>query len=326
MTHFTHIADLGPVGVAELLNEALAWKQHAPSRPLQDAILGMVFFNPSLRTRTSFEAAMIRGGGQAIVLEVGGGVWKLESKDGVVMDSDRAEHLREAVPVLSRFVDLLAVRTFLGEGGAVEEEEDPIINGFRRHATVPLISMESAREHPCQGLADLLTLRETFGQTQGLDVTLAWAPHIRPLPRAVPNSFLLTAAAAGCHVRITHPEGFELAPSVMAEAERYAREAGGSVSVVPDRNQAIAGSAALYAKAWGPLVGEAPTRQLDWMVRGIDLEGLRRDGIFLHCLPLRRNVEIADEVLDGPRSRVVDQAENRFHVQRVALQRLWRSR
>ena len=213
MRHLTRIQDLGPQGVETILAQAAAWKRQAPGPVFQNRLLGMVFFNPSLRTRTSFEAVMLRSGGHAIVLDVGNGVWKLEDRVGAVMNGDRAEHIKEAAPVLSRFVDMLGVRAFSGGGGDEEDEQDSVINAFRRHATVPLVSMESAREHPCQGLADMLTLRENFGSTKKLPVTLTWAPHIKPLPKAVPNSFLLSAAAAGCEVRVAHPPGFDLHPA-----------------------------------------------------------------------------------------------------------------
>lgn len=322
MKHFTHIADLGPEGVQEVQDQAVAWKANAPGQHLAGRILGMVFFNPSLRTRTSFEAAMIRGGGNAIVLEVGNGVWRLESRDGVIMDGDLTEHLREAVPVLGRYTDFLAVRAFSDGGGLAADDADHVINAFRRFAGVPVISMESAREHPCQGLADMLTVRENFGDLQNLPVTLTWAPHIKRLPRAVPNSFLLSAAASGCDVRVVHPEGFELAPSVLEQAHEYARATGGKVSVLRDRAEAAAGSKVLYAKAWGPTEGTAEVRLDDWMTRDSDFDMMHRDAIFCHCLPVRRNLEVSETVLDGPRSRVIDEAENRFHVQRVILDRL----
>lgn len=329
MKHFTHIADLGVTGVASVLEEALRWKRQAPGAHLAGKLLGMVFFNPSLRTRASFEAAMLRGGGNAVVLDVGNGVWKLEDRDGAVMDGDRPEHIKEAIPVLGRYADALAVRTF----GVLSDDDadaaDPVLNAFRALAGVPVISMESAREHPCQGLADMLTLRENFGATKGLPVTLTWAPHIKPLPKAVPHSFLLSAAAAGCEVRVTHPEGFDLHPGVVEEARAYARASGGSVTVTHDRRAALQGSRAVYAKAWGPSTltvpaADAPARiaaYRDWLV---DLKVLAaaQDPIFLHCLPVRRNVEVADAVLDGAASRVIDEAENRFHVQRVLLHRL----
>lgn len=329
MRHFTHIADLGVAGVRSVLDEALGWKKRGPGAHLAGKLLGMVFFNPSLRTRASFEAAMLRGGGSAVVLDVGNGVWKLEDRAGAVMDGDRPEHIKEAIPVLGRYADALAVRTF----GALQDDDadaaDPVLNAFRELAGVPVISMESAREHPCQGLADVLTLRENFGDTQGLPVTLTWAPHIKPLPKAVPHSFLLTAAAAGCEVRVTHPEGFDLHPGVLEEARRYAKESGGSVTVTRDRRAALAGSRAVYAKAWGPNTQKVSASDAaahiaghrDWMVDSAVL-AVAKDPIFLHCLPVRRNVEVADAVLDGKASRVIDEAENRFHVQRVLLHRL----
>ncbi len=329
MRHLTRIQDLGPQGVETILAQAAAWKRQSPGLVFQNRLLGMVFFNPSLRTRTSFEAVMLRSGGHAIVLDVGNGVWKLEDRVGAVMNGDRAEHIKEAAPVLSRFVDMLGVRAFSGGGGDEEDEQDSVINAFRRHATVPLVSMESAREHPCQGLADVLTLRENFGSTKKLPVTLTWAPHIKPLPKAVPNSFLLTAAAAGCEVRVAHPPGFELHPQVRAEAEAYAKATGGSVTYTHDQEEALDGSRAVYAKAWGPATraGHAPgdvaallSSYSGWMPTRRAMSQAAKDAIFLHCLPVRRNVEVADDVLDHSSSRVIDTAENRFHVQRSILQ------
>jgi N-acetylornithine carbamoyltransferase len=264
---------------------------------------------------------MLRSGGHAIVLEVGSGVWTLEHRDGVVMDQNRTEHIREAVPVLSRYVDALAIRTFSDGSGDEADEADVVLSGFRRYSEKPVVSMESAREHPCQGLADVLTMRERFGQTRGLDVTLTWAPHVKPLPKAVPNSFLLSAAAAGCNVRVTHPKGFELTAPVLEEARAFAKQAGGSVQIVGDQDDALKGSHVVYAKAWGPssATPDAPVRQAEWMPTKRHMGLLAKDGIFMHCLPTRRGLEVADEVLDDPRSRVVDEAENRFHVQRVIL-------
>jgi len=325
MRHATGIQDFGIQGVEEILAQALAWKQGPHPKHLVDKILGMVFFNPSLRTRASFEAVMARGGGSSIVLEVGSGVWKLEDREGAVMDGDRAEHIKEAAPVLSRYVDLLAVRTFAGGADDDLDHQDPVMNGFRNLGTVPTISMESAREHPCQGLADLMTARETFGATKGLPVTLAWAPHIKPLPKAVPNSFLLTAAACGCEVRVAHPKGFELHPGVLGQAQAFAQAAGGSVRVTSDLATALEGTRVLYAKAWGPatlsgLGPEAVKAHPEWLCSPRHFDHAAKDAIFMHCLPVRRNVEVADGVLDGPWCRVVDEAENRFHVQRSLIQ------
>ena len=323
--HITHLKDLGPEGVARILAQAAAWKQAPPERIFAGKLLAMVFFNPSLRTRASFEAAMLRHGGNAIVLEVGNGTWKLENRDGVVMDGDRAEHVKEAVPVLARYADALAVRAFSGGGSDAEDELDPVIAAFRAHSPVPVISMESAREHPCQGLADLLTVQETFGTTK-VPVTLTWAPHMKPLPKAVPNSFLLTAAACGAEITVAHPEGHELAPEVRAEAEALAEATGGSVRFTRDQGEALKDAKAVCAKAWGPASGAAhlettaPMSSLgSWMPTAAHMELAAADAIFLHCLPVRRNLEVHDSVLDGLWSRVVDEAENRFHVQRALL-------
>ncbi|MBC7793671.1 MAG: N-acetylornithine carbamoyltransferase [Clostridia bacterium] len=326
-THFTALRDLGPEGLESVISRAIAWKKQPPIDGLKGRILGMVFFNPSLRTRASFEAAMIRSGGHAIVLEVGSGVWSLEHRDGVVMDENRTEHIREAVPVLSRYVDALAIRTFSDGTGDDADEADVVLNGFRKYSTTPVVSMESAREHPCQGLADVLTMREKFGATKGLDVTLSWAPHVKPLPKAVPNSFLLSAAAAGCNVRVAHPKGFELTASVLNEGVKLADQAGGSIIVTNDQSEALRGSHVVYAKAWGPSshssareeAAKPELRQQAWMTTTRHMDLLAKDGVFMHCLPTRRGLEVADEILDSKRSLVVDEAENRFHVQRVIL-------
>ena len=267
---------------------------------------------------------MARGGGSSAVMEAGNSTWKLEHLLGAVMDSDRPEHLKEAVPVLCRYVDALAVRTFADGVDDDADHDDVVIQAFRQYATVPIVSMESAREHPCQGMADLLTIEQHFGSAKGLPVTLTWAPHIKSLPKAVPNSFLLTAAALGCELRVAHPRGFELHPDVVREAENYAAASGGTVTFFHDQYSALNGSRAVYAKAWGPATSSAVRPDMvrqhsDWMASPDHMERAARDAIFLHCLPVRRNVEVADAVLDGPWSRVVDEAENRFHVQRALV-------
>ena len=324
MKHATQLSDLGLETVNRILSTAKALKGKPHPKHLRDKLLGMLFFNPSLRTRVSFEAVMARGGGSAVVMEVGSSTWKFEDRLGAVMDGDRAEHLKEAVPVLCRYVDALAVRTFADGVDDDADHYDAVIKAFRQYATVPVVSMESAREHPCQGMADLLTIEEQFGSAKGLPVTLTWAPHIKSLPKAVPNSFLLTAAARGCEVRVAYPKGFELHPDVVHEAETYAAGSGGSVSFFQEQLPALNGSRAIYAKAWGPatlsgLGSDVVRHHGDWMISPNHMKTGARDAIFLHCLPVRRNVEVADAVLDGHWSRVVDEAENRFHVQRALL-------
>jgi N-acetylornithine carbamoyltransferase len=324
LKHFTNISDLGPSGFEQVLELALDLKKKGFANRFQGKLLGQVFFNPSLRTRTSFEAAMLREGGASIVLEIGAGTWKLESEEGVRMDGDKAEHIKEAAPVLSRYVDALGIRTFSSGISDAEDDLDTILQGFRKYATVPVVSMESAREHPCQGLADMLTLKERFGNLKGLPVTLSWAPHIKPLPKAVPNSFLLSAIAAGCEVRIAHPEGYELAPSVLAEAESYAKQSGGSFKVYSNREEALQNSVCLYPKAWRPNTPELPLELPNWIASLKDFEIMDQKAVLMHCLPTRRGLEIANELLDSDKSVVTDEAENRLHAQRAILHEVWK--
>ncbi len=324
MKHATSIAALGLENVARILATAHAWKKAPHRRHLENKIFGMLFFNPSLRTRASFEAVMLRGGGGAIVLDAGA-TWKVEERTGAVMDGDRPEHLQEAVPVLSRYVDALGVRTFAANTDDEDDHADRIIRAFEEYATVPVVSMESAREHPCQGLADVMTIEEEFGTAQGVPVALTWAPHIKPLPKAVPNSFLLSAAARGCEIRVAHPPGFELHPGVIAEAQRYAAASGGTITFGHEQAAATQDARVVYAKSWGQataagLAADAVRQHPDWMISSKQMARAAADAIFLHCLPVRRNVEVADEVLDGRWSRVTNEAENRFHVQRALLE------
>jgi N-acetylornithine carbamoyltransferase len=296
---------------------------------LEGKVLGMVFFNPSLRTRASFEVAMLRHGGNAITLEPGKGVWAFETRPGVVMDGDAAEHLVEAAGVLGRYVDALGVRAFPAGTSWKEARKDGVVKGFAEHAGVPVINLESARRHPCQGLADALTVRERLGgETGGRRFVLAWCYHPKPLPTAVPTSALIAAARLGMEVVAAHPPGFELDPDDLETVKTVATRNGGTFEVEDDLDAAVAGADVVYGKSWGSLArfgdpaAEAALRApfRSWR---IDEERMRRTrrgrGTFLHCLPVRRNVVVTDGVLDGPWSAVVDQAENRLHAQRALL-------
>jgi N-acetylornithine carbamoyltransferase len=296
----------------------------------------MLFFNPSLRTRVSFETAMLRGGGSAVVLSAGGDTWKLEDRPGAVMDGDRPEHIRDAIPVLCTYIDALAVRCFAGISDRDADEQDGLLRQIRGLSTVPVISMESAREHPCQGLADMLTVREHIGggfsrradgrlkpPLTGRRLALTWAPHIKPLPLAVPHSFLLTAAACGADITVAHPPGFELHGNVLAEAAEYAAQSGGTIGFSHDQQAACAGAEVVYAKSWSPVdTGNASAllkEHADWCV---ELPLLTQSDVparFMHCLPVRRNVEVGDSVLDSPLSLTVPEAHNRYFVQAAAL-------
>ncbi len=311
-----------------LLQLAARVKRGEVAGGLDRKVLAMVFMDPSLRTRSSFETAMFLHGGHAVVLEPGKGSWTLETEHGVVMDGASVEHIVEAARVLGRYADALAVRVFPRGTEWAVEREDRVIRDFARYCEKPVINLESTRRHPCQGLADAMTLRERLGETRGRKFVLSWAWHPKALPTAVPASAALAAAQLGMDIVVARPEGFDLDPDDMATIGRVADAAGGSVSVSADMDAALDGAEAVYVKAWGSLEqfgrpeAEAALRQphRDWRLTAERLRRTRDGGaIAMHCLPVRRNVEIDDAVLDGPNSVVVDQAENRLHAQRALL-------
>lgn len=333
MRHWLRLADHNPEQLAELtalaraIKSAAAGERSAAAR-LRGRIMGMVFFNPSLRTRVSFESVMFRFGGHAICLSVGGDAWKLEHRDGVVMDGDAAEHVKEAAPVLSRYCDVLGVRTFAALRTQAEDAADAVLAAFARWATVPVVNMESAVSHPCQGLADRLTIEEKVGDPRGRRFALTWAPHVKPLPMAVPHSALLAAASAGMDVTLTHPGGYDLDPGVLAAATRWCEAAGAKLNVTDDQKAACEGADVVYVKSWGSaaLYGKAEAQRADFQRHAdwtVDVKHLTRPTtILMHCLPVRRNVVIRDAALDDPRCVVVDQAENRMWAQAAILSRL----
>jgi len=312
----------------ELLALADARSRDGARDALRGRILVLLFFNPSLRTRVSFEVAMHRLGGKTIALTGGADTWKMEFRDGVEMLGDAAEHVREAAGVLSEYGDALGVRCFPEMKDLAEDRREPVLGAFARHAHVPVLNLESATRHPCQGLADALTLNQAFGHARGHRVTLTWAYHPRALPMAVPNSFVLTASRLGVELTIAHPEGWELDPSVLEAARANADATGGAVRLTHDRDEGARGAEAVYAKSWGGVAyygrpddeTRAKAGLRPWIV---DEDWLRRsdDAWFLHCLPVRRNVVASDAVLDGPRSLVRKQARNRVYAQEAVLLR-----
>jgi N-acetylornithine carbamoyltransferase len=333
---FLALEDWTPDEVDGLLALAERVKRGGVTGGLEGKVLAMVFMDPSLRTRTSFETAMYLHGGHGIVLEPGKGSWSLETEPGAVMDGDTVEHIVDAARVLGRYADALGVRSFpRGRDWAVARE-DPILRQFARYCEKPVINFESARRHPCQALADAMTLREKLGDTAGKRFVLTWAWHPKALPTAVPASAALAAARLGMEIVIGRPEGYELDPEDTALIRRLTQEAGGEfVHIIDDPDDALVGADAVYVKSWGSvkLYGkpqeEAALRAglRDWRLTPARLRGTRGGkGIVMHCLPVRRNVEIDDAVLDGPNSVVVDQAENRLHAQRALLLELLGSR
>jgi N-acetylornithine carbamoyltransferase len=275
---------------------------------------------------------MFLHGGHAIVLEPGKGSWSLETEPGVVMDQDKVEHVKEAARVLGRYADAVGVRSFPRGTDWSVVREDRIVRDFATHCEKPVINLESSRRHPCQQLADTLTLREKLQDPAGKRFVLTWAWHPRALPTAVPASAALAAAHLGMEIVIARPDGYELDPEDTALIRRVAQERGGEfVHIINDPDEALVGADAVYVKSWGSvrLFGQVEEEaQLraglrDWRLTRRRLRSTREGkAIVLHCLPVRRNVEVDDDVLDGPNSVVVDQAENRLHVQRALLLRL----
>lgn len=295
-------------------------------RPLSGKSVALVFFNPSLRTRVSMEVAIYELGGNAVSLDVGKGMWTLEHRESVVMDGDKTEHVKEAARVLSRYVSAIGVRAFPEMKDYAQEIADPVVRSFAEHAGVPVINLESSRHHPLQALADLMTMREKLGSVHHQPAVLTWAFHPKPLPMAVPNSFALIAAQFGLDLTIACPPEYELGEEVMQEIQTGAAASGGSVKISRNQREACRGARIVYAKSWGSKrfygaqEDDVRVRQQykNWRVDE-ELMALTDNGWFMHCLPVRRNVVVTDEVLDGPRSAAIDEAENRLHAQKAVL-------
>lgn len=328
MRHFTHLKDLSAEELDALVDEALSLKaRRAPSGALAGKSLAFCFMNPSLRTQVSFNVATHELGGHPLTLSLGsGGTWGMESVEGVVMDGAAAEHLKEAVPVLGRMVSLLGLRSFPAGLSWEEDRQEHALAAFRRYSSVPVVNMESASGHPCQALADLMTIRERMAP-KGRNFLLTWAPHVKALPMAVPNSAVEMAAMAGMNVTIARPEGYDLDPEVMARVKAHCGANGTALKVTDEVPSAFDGQHVVYAKSWGSIrhygkpPSDDPSFRRKWIVTA---EKMRRtdSALFMHCLPVRRNLVVADEVLDGPWSVVVDEAENRLHTAKAVLLRL----
>jgi N-acetylornithine carbamoyltransferase len=327
---FLTTSEWSRIELDRLIDAALEFKRGVDrSRPLEGRSVGLVFFNPSLRTRASMQVGIFELGGNAVVLEPGGTSWTLEHREGAVMDADKTEHVAEFVRVLGRYCAAIGVRTFAALKNWDEERQDPILRAFARYSEVPVINLESAMHHPCQSLADMMTIREKRGSARQR-VLLTWAWHPKPLPMAVPNSFALAAAQMGHDLIIAHPRGYELDEELMNEAKQYASAAGGSLQITNDIDEAFSGAQVVYAKSWGSkqFYGSAEKDQAEraqyrekWIV---DQQRLDRtdDAVFMHCLPVRRNVIVTDEVIDSRKSVIIDEAENRLHVQKAILKEL----
>ncbi len=328
--NFLTTADWTREELEGLLDAAARFKRgEDTSKPLAGRSVALVFFNPSLRTRASMQVGVYELGGNAVVLEPGGTSWTLEHREGVVMDGDKTEHVKEFVRVLGRYTSAVGVRTFAALKDWKEERQDPVLAAFARHSEVPVINLESAMHHPCQALADMLTVREKLGGGRQ-KVLLTWAWHPKPLPMAVPNSFALAAAQMGHDLTIAHPPGYELDEDLVREINARAFDAGSTVSVTHDVEGAFDGAQVVYAKSWGSRefygapaddVEERAPYRGEWIVDAAKMA--RTDAaVFMHCLPVRRNCIVTDEVIDSPASVVIDEAENRLHVQKAIMAEL----
>lgn len=331
MNNYLKTSDFSTAELDSLIDSALKIKSgETNERPLEGRSIALVFFNPSLRTRASMQVGIYELGGNAVILEPGGTSWTLEHREGVVMDGNKTEHLAEFVRVLERYVSAIGVRTFAELKDWETERTDPILNAFAKYASVPVINLESAMHHPCQSMADMMTIREKLGVGRK-KVLMTWAWHPKPLPMAVPNSFALAAAQFGHDLRIAHPKGYELDDELLGEIERQAAENGGSVEYTNDSETAYDGVEVVYAKSYGSknFYGDAEADIAQraglrdaWIVDEAKMS--RTDnGLFMHCLPVRRNVIVTDGAIDSANSVVIDEAENRLHIQKAIMSKLF---
>src|SRR5687767_9326624 len=249
--NFLTTADWTREELEGLLDAAARFKRgEDASKPLAGRSVALVFFNPSLRTRASMQVGIYELGGNAVILEPGGTSWTLEHREGVVMDGGKTEHLKEFVQVLERYVSAIGIRTFAALKDWETERTDPILNAFAKYASVPIVNLESAMNHPCQSMADMMTIREKLG-TEKKKVLLTWAWHPKPLPMAVPNSFALATVQFGHDLRIAHPKGYELDDGLVDEIKTQASTNGGSVEFAHDVDSGFEGADVVYAKSWG---------------------------------------------------------------------------
>lgn len=326
MKHFINTQDWSLEELQLLLDRAARLKA-GPHRPqLQGRTIALLFLNPSLRTRASFQIGAAQLGATAIVLEPGNGVWGIEFDPGKVMDGDAEEHIIEVAGVLSRYCDLIAMRAFPGFKNWQYDRDDPMIKALARHARVPVINMETII-HPCQELALAMTLQEKLGGLKGRKLCLTWTWHPQPLSTAVPNSVAMIGTKFGMDVTLLCPSpDYVLDERFMKAALANAAASGGRLAVTHDIGDAYRAADVVYAMSWGalPYYGD-PEKQ--WAQSGayrgfmVDQKkmAMTNDALFSHCLPLRRNVEAADAIVDGPRFAAIDEADNRLHVQKALM-------
>ncbi|TAE59171.1 MAG: N-acetylornithine carbamoyltransferase [Bacteroidetes bacterium] len=309
MRHFVSVRDVSDLSA--LLQSAHACKRDPLAHKTlgQHKTLGLIFFNASMRTRLSTQRAAQNLGMSVIVMNVGSEGWQLEFQDGAIMNGDKAEHVKEAAAVMGQYCEILGVRSFPTLKDREADYAERVMEGFVNYAGVPIVSLESATRHPLQSLADLMTIEELKTRPRP-KVVLTWAPHVRALPQAVPNSFVEWMKVADVELVVTHPEGYELAP-----------EFSEGVQVEYEQNRAFEGADFIYAKNWSSYqdYGTILSTDPEWMVTQEKM-ALTNEGKFMHCLPVRRNIVVEDAVLDSPASIVIREAANRVPAAQAVLQ------
>jgi N-acetylornithine carbamoyltransferase len=331
MRRFNDLADFSREEIQELIALAARLDARPEPRALEGKVLSLLFLSPSLRTLSSFQAAMIRLGGGAFVISPEMSIHGLESRYGVVMDGSAAEHVREAIPVIASYGDAMGVRAFAERRDLANDVADKDFRALTSLIDKPWINMESAIDHPCQSLADWKTMDDLGIPANKGKFVLSWAYHPKPLPLAVPSATIHMAAKRGMDVVHLRPPGFELPPAIMERARKAAAESGGSVRETTDRREAMEGAHVIYAKSYsstrhyGDKLGDQALREElvgTWCVDEPWFSNARADCKFMHCLPVRRGVVVADRILDGPRSIVIPEARNRMVVQMAVVYRM----
>jgi N-acetylornithine carbamoyltransferase len=330
LKRFIDLADFSRDEIVSLLQLSTRLQAQPEPQALAGKVLGLLFMNPSLRTLASMQSGIARLGGASFVITPGQGTWQLETRPNAVMDGTAAEHIREGLQVLASYCDVLGIRSFADGRNLANDVAETKFTEMAALVDKPLINLESAANHPCQALADWKTL-DDLGVPQRAKFVLSWVYHPRALPLAVPAAAAHMAAMRGMDVVVLRPEGFALPPAIMERVRRAAAASGGSVTETAERADALSGANIIYAKEWGCTThygdetADATLRRryTDWCVRDDWFSSAAADCRLMHCLPVRRNVAVADAVLDGPRSAVLRQAHNRLTVQMAVLHRLF---
>ena len=308
MRHYLTIKDIDNLN--GWVQEAIAIKKDPLQHKTlgQDKTIGLLFFNSSLRTRLSTHKAALNLGLHVMVMNIGKDGWILDFEDGSIMDQHGAEHIKEAAQVVSQYCDIIAVRAFASLEDKASDEAELVLNGFKKYAGVPIVNMESSIHHPLQALADAITIEE-HKKKERPKVVLSWAPHPRPLPHAVANSFVEMMQKSDVEFVITHPKGYDLDPKITQGSE-----------IEYDQQKAVEGADFVYVKNWSSYqdYGNVIKKDSDWMMTNSKLG----EAQFMHCLPVRRNVVVEDAVLDGSQSLVHQQANNRTYAAQLVLKKL----